>query len=255
MKSLLTLHAVVFLVVEAEVVCELPAHHQLLNEGGHRLPCILPTALHLQCHPLGWQVAWWEEEELVEEERKEADKDGQNDVAMTNVSVSVHSLHEEVKLCQHLEPQLFTFNNLNSNTGMKVLPECQGRTDIQPACVSNELKVVVFFFWFERREGETHFITIQQYSLVLLLVYSIRFIPITSKNGSRKIKADVKWEHSAVLEFKTSFRLITKLQGLSKIDYNLEKVFFVVELTVLIANMMTSQHKNRYLSHPHLLSK
>lgn len=49
----LTLHAVVFLVVEAEVVSQLPAHHQLLDEGGDGLTCVLPTALNLQSHTLG----------------------------------------------------------------------------------------------------------------------------------------------------------------------------------------------------------
>lgn len=48
----LTFHTVVFLVVEAEVVSKLPAHNQLLNEGGHRLTRVLPTALNLQRHTL-----------------------------------------------------------------------------------------------------------------------------------------------------------------------------------------------------------
>lgn len=53
MGSGLTLYAVIFLVVEAEVVSQLPAHHQLLYEGGDGLTSILPTALNLQRHPLG----------------------------------------------------------------------------------------------------------------------------------------------------------------------------------------------------------
>lgn len=53
MRSRLTLHAVVFLVVEAEVVCQLPAHHQLFDEGGDGLTCFLPAVLNLQHHTLG----------------------------------------------------------------------------------------------------------------------------------------------------------------------------------------------------------
>ena len=56
----LTLHAVVFLVVEAEVVSQLPAHHQLLDVGGDGHTCLLPAVLNLQGHPLCWQVAWWD---------------------------------------------------------------------------------------------------------------------------------------------------------------------------------------------------
>lgn len=52
MRSQLTLHAVVLLVVEAEVVGQLPAHHQFLNEGGDGQTCLLPTVLNLQRHTL-----------------------------------------------------------------------------------------------------------------------------------------------------------------------------------------------------------
>lgn len=52
MRTLLTLHAVIFLVVEAEVVRQLPAHHQLLNKGGDGHTRLLPTALNLQRHLL-----------------------------------------------------------------------------------------------------------------------------------------------------------------------------------------------------------
>lgn len=52
MRLPLTLHAVVFGVVEAEVVRQLSAHHQLLNEGGDGLASVLPTALDLQRHTL-----------------------------------------------------------------------------------------------------------------------------------------------------------------------------------------------------------
>lgn len=51
-RSALTLHAVVLLVVEAEVVRQLPAHHQLLDEGGDRCSRLLPAALDLQRHLL-----------------------------------------------------------------------------------------------------------------------------------------------------------------------------------------------------------
>lgn len=70
MGTRLTLHAVVFLVVEAEVVSQLPAHHQLLDEGGDGQTCFLPAVLNLQRHTLGWQVAWWEGEETDEEDTK-----------------------------------------------------------------------------------------------------------------------------------------------------------------------------------------
>lgn len=53
MRTPLTLHAVVFLVVEAEVVSQLPAHHQLLDEGGDGQTCFLSTVLNLQRHTLG----------------------------------------------------------------------------------------------------------------------------------------------------------------------------------------------------------
>lgn len=56
-RSALTLHAVVLLVVEAEVVRQLPAHHQLLHEGGDRRSRLLPAALDLQRHPLSRHVA------------------------------------------------------------------------------------------------------------------------------------------------------------------------------------------------------
>lgn len=48
----LTLHAVVFLVVEAEVVSQLPAHDQLLDVGGDGHTYLLPTVLNLLRHPL-----------------------------------------------------------------------------------------------------------------------------------------------------------------------------------------------------------
>lgn len=60
MRPPLTLHAVVFGVVEAEVVSQLPAHHQLLDEGGHGLG-VLPAALHLQRHTLSRYVSCSEE--------------------------------------------------------------------------------------------------------------------------------------------------------------------------------------------------
>lgn len=50
MRSPRTLHVVVVLVVEAEVVRQLSAHHQLLDEGRHRRTWILT---HLQRHTLG----------------------------------------------------------------------------------------------------------------------------------------------------------------------------------------------------------
>lgn len=53
MRSALTFNAVVFLVVEAEVVSQLPAHHQLLDEGGGGVTRALPTVLNLQSHTLG----------------------------------------------------------------------------------------------------------------------------------------------------------------------------------------------------------
>lgn len=55
--SALTLHAVVLRVVEAEVVRQLPAHHQLLHEGGDRHPRLPPAALDLQRHLLSRQLA------------------------------------------------------------------------------------------------------------------------------------------------------------------------------------------------------
>lgn len=48
----LTLHAVVFLVVEAKVVSQLPAHNQLLDVGGDGHTCLPPTVLNLLRHPL-----------------------------------------------------------------------------------------------------------------------------------------------------------------------------------------------------------
>ena len=54
----LTLNVVVVFVVEAEVVGQLPAHHQLLDEGpdgGAEAP---PTTLHLQGGALGRELAW-----------------------------------------------------------------------------------------------------------------------------------------------------------------------------------------------------
>lgn len=80
MRSQLTLHAVIFLVVEAEVVSQLPAHHQLLDEGGDGQTCALPTALNLQRHPLSRHMAWREEEEM-KRRWKEAEKDGQSELA------------------------------------------------------------------------------------------------------------------------------------------------------------------------------
>lgn len=53
MRSQLTLHTVIFLVVEAEVVSQLPAHHQLLEEGGDGLTRALSMVLNLQCRTLG----------------------------------------------------------------------------------------------------------------------------------------------------------------------------------------------------------
>lgn len=52
MRSQLTLHAVIVLVVEAEVVRQLPAHHQLLDEGGHGHTAFSPAVLNLQRDPL-----------------------------------------------------------------------------------------------------------------------------------------------------------------------------------------------------------
>lgn len=48
----LTLHAVIILVVEAEVVRQLPAHHQLLDEGSDRDAGFSTALLGLQRHPL-----------------------------------------------------------------------------------------------------------------------------------------------------------------------------------------------------------
>ena len=52
MTTLLTLHAVIFFVVEAEVVRQFPSHHQLLDKGGDGHARLLPTTLNLQRHLL-----------------------------------------------------------------------------------------------------------------------------------------------------------------------------------------------------------
>mmetsp|Transcript_46187 Transcript_46187/g.67463 ORF Transcript_46187/g.67463 Transcript_46187/m.67463 type:complete len:431 (+) Transcript_46187:730-2022(+) len=52
-----TLQAVVVLLVEAEVVRELPAHHRLLHEGGHPGTVAGGALLHLQDRGLGAQLA------------------------------------------------------------------------------------------------------------------------------------------------------------------------------------------------------
>lgn len=57
MRSPLTLHAVIFLVVETEVVSQLSTHHQLFDEGRYGLTCILPVALNLPSHTLGRNLA------------------------------------------------------------------------------------------------------------------------------------------------------------------------------------------------------
>lgn len=48
----LTLHTVIVLVVEAEVVRQLPAHHQLLDERSHGDAGFPATLLRHQGHPL-----------------------------------------------------------------------------------------------------------------------------------------------------------------------------------------------------------
>lgn len=48
----LTRHTVIVLIVEAEVVRQLPAHHQLLDEGSDGDAGFSATLLRLQRHPL-----------------------------------------------------------------------------------------------------------------------------------------------------------------------------------------------------------
>lgn len=73
----LTLHTVVVLVVEAEVVRQLPAHHQLLDERRHRDAAFPAALLRLQRHPLCRNVT-------CRTRREQEERNSQSDAEATN---------------------------------------------------------------------------------------------------------------------------------------------------------------------------